>query len=234
MTKDVVLTHITPFLLLRDYRSLRVVSKTLRNEFARHPVYKLYKNLVDTHQFTCEYTGCINRQFLSEVVDPFIDTGVDQFMPQTRNTLEIMFYLIMFPIYCVPFYRILYAFARQHFLVDNKESGKSAVASYKYVQTWFGWRKPTVRSMNYCICQQDLNQLRTHQHKDCTHDLFCMTTSEGGCVHCILKTFQYKSIMHDIPSISDFSFGVYLTIHIPLLPLCAVLFSPLAILFLPV
>ena len=182
---NVLLTICVPFFQMRDLKSLQAVSKSMRARLSNS------QDLYDLSRHVCGYGGCANRAFLYLTVDPFVDYIAP--VPTDYGTAFVnsVKCLCLFPVYSIPFCRILYHLYQ---MVKQEPTGHrsdtpvalgTALASYSSVGRWLATITCT-RAMEWCTCVDRIERHSGHRGVTCVHTGWCTRTEKGGCVGCVL------------------------------------------------
>lgn len=223
VSKDVLHGAILPFLEMRDLRSLRTVS-TRTYAFLSRPRQR--ERLFDSRRYVCAYDGCSNRAFLYNTVDPFIDYAEAAVLPRTVYLLaHWVSSMCLFPLYSIPFYRIIYLLVWQEFVAPDVLAMAEACKSYISVERLICSFTNT-QPMNLCTCTDSMGDHADQQAVECTHIGWCIRTKEGGCIHCLFATTRIKSEISTLP----YSFYVYTVMYLLLPGIAFVLVLPMLIL----
>jgi hypothetical protein len=230
VSTDIVCHAVLPFLQLRDLKSLRTVSRSIRE---RLPLSTESKEKYNLCRYVCGHEGCSNRSFLYTTVDPFVDyhevtTGF------LLNGPNFVLGLLIFPMYCMPFYRILYHLTKQTLpliTVETRESSamalQVAVDSYRSIDDRI-YMITSIRPMDFCTCTDLMERRSDHRAIDCIHVDWCTRTDKDGCIHCIMESTRTN--FHWCLSTLPFSFYVYAGVS-ALLPMMSLLLMLIPVMF---
>lgn len=227
LPREVVSSVIGSFLQMRDIKSLRSVSGKLRGQLSSTNC-KVFYNL---QNYICAYSGCCNRGFIYTTIDPFVlYEPVERYNLPTLVTFVVG--ICLFPLYSVPFCRILFHLLRG---IDARALD-SAVSSYCHVADWtVGLTK--VRLLDsFCTCSDTMGRRSDFRSQDCVHIWRrASCTENGGCVHCILATTRlvvHCSWMSSLPYSFYVYSGLYITfVGILLMPVVLVSFCVIFFIF---
>jgi hypothetical protein len=222
VSQDVLTGAILPFLQMRDLRSLRTVSKRTHACLS-----KRLDRCFDTRPYVCAYDGCSNREFLYKTVDPFIAYVETAILSRTIHLLaNFVSSMCLFPLYSIPFYRIIYILVRVELGAPDLSALADAFGSYLSVGNWI-CALTNSQPMKFCTCTDSMGSHAAHRAAECTHAGWCLRTQEGGCIQCLFVTTRVKSEMSTLP----YSFYVYVVMYLLLPGIGLVLMLPLLILF---
>jgi hypothetical protein len=231
VSSDVLHGTLLPFLQLRDLRSLRAVSTRIHTQLSSRPDHL---HIFDLKHYVCTYDGCANREFLSNTVDPFIKYVAANTLSRSGELLHNFFFsMCLFPLYSIPFYRIIYLLVLQEFIDTDASAISDAFGSYLDIGNRI-CSLTNSQPMKCCTCIDPMGKHVTHRAVDCTHIGWCIRTKEGGCVQCLFGATQVKHELSTLP----YSFYVYMVMYllVPGIGFCLlvpllVLFSVLCVLF---
>lgn len=192
---------VSPFLLLRDIRSMTSVSKGLYDTWT-----PLNYRVPDLRPLICQQHHCPNRDYIYTTIDPFIRYDyVYGYQYIIWFSVNFMTGLYTAPLYVHPVCTILFGNAPLN----------EAIVSYGLFEEWIG--ACTSTASLFCSCPYRLERKVSrltcccHHHRTSKRMFPIKTTLCGDCLQSLLQTVSTKEDWPMLPmSFSAFLAGVWI------------------------